>query len=204
MSLSHFFTVGRLIKLMILGGLIAIFIVIVQSCTSAQDASTKPSQLGLAQYSKGTLKRLEVRPAPPAQPVLTFTQPNGQEMRLSDYRGKYVLLNVWATWCAPCIIEMPMLNDLQAARKGDDFEVITISIDRNAQEAQAFLKENNLSELPAWHDGSYALPAKVGARGLPVSIFYNPDGLEIARVSGEVDWTSDEANALVDAVLKKD
>ena len=191
-----------MIRLMTLGGLVAMFVVVVQFCTSAESVSTQPSEYGLAQYSKGSLKRLEVREAPPPQPDLIFSGPDGTEMTLSDYKGKYVLLNVWATWCAPCIIEMPMLNELQVTRGGDDFEVVTISIDRQAEDAQKFLLENNMSSLPAWHDGSYALPAKVGARGLPVSIFYNPKGREIVRVSGEVDWTSDEANALIDKILE--
>ena len=202
MSVSRFFTLSRLIRLMVFGGVVAMFVVIVQSCTSAQNNTTNPSEYGLAQYSKGSLKRLEVRAAPPQQPRLTFTGPGGREMTLSDYKGKVVLLNVWATWCAPCIIEMPMLNELQGTRGGDDFEVVTVSIDRIAEDAQKFLNENTLSSLLPWHDSSYALPAKVGAHGLPVSIFYDRQGLEIARVSGEVDWTSREANALIDQLLK--
>ena len=202
MSVSRFFTLGRLIRLMILGGLVATFVVIVQSCTSADKAAVQSSDMGLAQYSKGSLKRLEVRQAPPEQPSLIFSGPDGAEMSLADYKGKVILLNVWATWCAPCIVEMPMLNQLQAVRGGDNFEVVTISIDRIAQDAEKFLEENQLTFLPAWHDKSYALPAKVGAQGLPVSIFYNRKGQEIARVSGEVDWTGSDAKALIDAILK--
>lgn len=194
MSMSRFFTLSTLIRVMILGGLVAMFVVIVQSCQSPE--------YGLMQYSKGDLKRLEVKEAPPAQSPLTFTGENGAEMTLKDYRGKLVLLNVWATWCAPCIIEMPMLNDLQGRRGGDDFQVVTISVDRIKEEPAAFMAENNLTHLTPWHDGSFSLPAKVGARGLPISIFYDKKGREVARISGEVDWTGKDAQALIDILLQ--
>lgn len=203
MSLSRFFTVGGLIRLMIIGGFVAMFLVVVQSCTSERNPAVNSSDVGLAQYSKGTLKRLEIRDAPPAQPNMSFAGPDGREMTLSDYKGKVILLNVWATWCAPCIVEMPMLNELQAARGGDEFEVVTVSVDRIAEDAEKFMTDNNLSMLTPWYDKSYALPAKVGARGLPVSIFYNRKGQEIARVPGEVDWTRPEVSALIDKILEK-
>ncbi len=175
---------------MLVGALVFILVVIVQSCQSPKT--------GLDAFSKGSLKRLEVRGDPPPQPRMTFSGPDGTEMSLSDYRGKLVLLNVWATWCAPCIIEMPMLNALQAERGGDDFQVVTVSIDRQAVDAEQFFGANGITYLDAWHDGSYSLAAKVSAPGLPVSIFYSPSGRELARVAGEVDWTSPEARALVD------
>ncbi len=190
MLASKLLTLGNIIRIMVIGGLVAILLVIVQSCQ-------KP-ETGLDQFSKGSLKRLEQKEVPPVQPSLVFTGENGAQMSLKDYRGKLVLLNVWATWCPPCIIEMPMLNELQDMRGGDDFQVITISIDRQQAEAAEFFEKNELDALSPWHDSSYSLAAKVGAPGLPVSIFYSKHGREIARVTGELDWTSPEALALID------
>ncbi len=194
MLASKIFSLGSAIRIMIIGALVAMIVVIVQSCQSPDT--------GLDQFSKGALKRLEAKEAPPVQPSMVFTGANGEEMSLQDYRGKLVLLNVWATWCAPCIIEMPMLNDLQADLGGDDFQVVTVSIDRQQPEAAAFFEKNNLDHLAPWHDGSYSLAAKVGAPGLPVSIFYNERGREVARVAGEVDWNAKEARAFIKHLLE--
>jgi len=190
MSNSSFFSLANAIRLMLIGGLVAVFLVFVQSC--------QQPKTGLDLFAKDSLKKLTVLEAPPAQPIMTFSSSDGTSMRLSDYRGKVILVNVWATWCAPCIAEMPTLNGLQAQKGGGGFEVVTISLDRTAEEAEIWLKENNIDNLPAWHDGTFGLNAKLLLPGLPTSIFYNRTGLEIARIPGEVDWTSAEALALVD------
>lgn len=179
---------------MLLGGLVAIIAVIVQSC--------QPAKTGLDRFAKGPLKRLEIIEFAPLQPTLTFKMANDHSMTLSDYRGKLVLLNVWATWCPPCVVEMPMLDELQATRGGEDFQVVTVSTDRIQSEPRDFFLQNGLTHLTPWHDGTYALPAKVAAAGLPVSIFYDTNGREVARISGEVDWTSREAHALIDYLLE--
>lgn len=180
---------------MLLGALVAMIVIVVQSCQTPETDITR--------FAKGSLKRLHVKEAPPPQPKLTFKGPDGADMTLADYKGQVVLLNVWATWCAPCIIEMPMLDELQAERGGDDFQVVTISVDRTAYDPDKFFKDNDLTHLTPWHDSTYSLPPKVSAPGLPVSIFYSRTGREIARVSGEVDWTSDEALKFIDYVLER-
>jgi len=190
MSLSSFFSVANAIRLMLFVGLLAVFLVIVQSCSQPKT--------GLDLYAKDTLKKLTVLETPPVQPSMIFKSPDGVEMRLADYQGKVILVNIWATWCAPCIAEMPMLDELQAQKGGADFEVVTISLDRTAEEAQAWFKKNGINNLPLWHDSSYAVSSKLELPGLPTSIFYNRQGREIARIPGEVDWTSKEALALVD------
>ena len=194
MSLSSFFSVANAIRLMLVVGVVAVFLVVVQSCSQPKT--------GLDLFAKGSLKKLTALENPPAQPNMVFTSPNGTEMRLSDYKGKVILVNIWATWCAPCIAEMPMLNDLQVARGGANFEVVTISLDRTAAEAEAWLRKNKIDNLPIWHDGTYNVSAKLVLPGLPTSIFYNKSGREIARIPGEVDWTSEEALALVDYLVE--
>jgi len=119
-------------------------------------------------------------------------------MRLSEYKGKVILVNIWATWCAPCIAEMPMLDDLQAEKGSNSFEVVTISLDRMPEEAAIWFDKNGIDNLPLWHDRTYGISGKLNLPGLPTSIFYNRQGREIARIPGEVDWSSAEALALVD------
>jgi len=123
-------------------------------------------------------------------------------MRLSDYHGKVVLLNVWATWCAPCIAEMPSLDALEAQMGGADFAVIPISLDRRASDIPAFFDRAEIKNLPAWHDGSFGLNGALALPGLPTSIFYDRRGREIARIPGEVVWDSPEALALVAHLLE--
>ena len=171
-------------------GLLAILLVIVQSCSQPKT--------GLDLFAKDSLKKLTVLESPPTQPKMTFTDSVGNAMQLPDYHGKVILLNVWATWCAPCIAEMPMLDALQAKRGGTDFEVVTVSLDRTAAEAAMFFRDNNIDNLESWHDGTFSLSSKLTLPGLPTSVLYDRNGRETARVSGEVDWTSDEALALID------
>jgi thiol-disulfide isomerase/thioredoxin len=179
---------------MLVVGVVAVFLVVVQSCSQPKT--------GLDLFAKGSLKKLTALENPPVQPNMVFTSPDGSEMRLSDYKGKVILVNIWATWCAPCIAEMPMLDELQVKRGGSDFEVVTISLARTAAEAEAWLRKNKIDNLPIWHDGTYNVSAKLALPGLPTSIFYNKDGREIARIPGEVDWTSEEALALVDYLVE--
>jgi len=177
-----------------MGGAFAVLLVIAQSCSVPKT--------GLDLFAKDSLKKLTVLESPPAQPQMAFAGPHGQTMQLGDYRGKVILLNVWATWCAPCIAEMPTLNELQSERGGANFEVVTVSLDRTAQEAAMFFKDNQISELKNWHDGTFSLSSKLLLPGLPTSIFYDRKGREVARLSGEADWTSPEALALIDELTE--
>jgi len=190
MSVSSIFSVANAIRLMLVVGVVAVFLVVVQSCSQPKT--------GLDLFAKGSLKKLTALESPPIQPNMIFTAPEGTEMRLSDYKGKVILVNIWATWCAPCIAEMPMLDELQVKKGSDRFEVVTISLDRTPEEAAQWLDKNGIKNLPRWHDSTYGVSAKLKLPGLPTSIFYNKQGREIARIPGEVDWTSEEALALVD------
>ena len=192
---SKLVTLGNAIRLMVLIGCVAFFAVIVQSC--------QPIKTDLDLYSQKTLKRLTQLEAPPPQPTMAFETFDGQTIQLSDYRGKVVLLNVWATWCAPCLKEMPSLSRLQTLRGSDAFEVVTISLDRTAVEASDWLADKDITNLTPWHDKSYGLNVAVEARGLPITIIYNRQGREIARLAGDAEWDTPEALALVDYVVGK-
>ena len=190
MSLSSFFSVANAIRLMLIVGVLAVLMVIVQSCSQPKT--------GLDLFAKDSLKKLTSLETPPVQPSMVFKDPDGTKMRLSDYKGKVILVNIWATWCAPCIAEMPMLDELQAKKGSANFEVVTISLDRTPEEASQWFEKNGIKNLPLWHDSTYGVSGKLALPGLPTSIFYNSGGREIARIPGEVDWTSEEALALVD------
>jgi len=179
------------IKALLLIGVLAIVSVGVKSCQ-------KPAS-GVEAYATGSLQRLAALEDPPVQPNLTFLTASGEQMRLEDYQGKTVLLNVWASWCAPCIAELPTLEALAQSR--DDIEVVTISLDRTPEEAAAFIEREGL-DLPAWWDGSFSLSGKLLAPGLPITVIYNEGGREVARLAGEAEWDSAEANALMDYVVE--
>jgi thiol-disulfide isomerase/thioredoxin len=121
---------------------------------------------------------------------------------LADYRGKYVLLNFWATWCAPCRKEMPMLSELQAEFGGDDFEVVTLATGRNNPAAiMKFFDDIGVDNLPRHQDPKQKLAAKMGVFGLPNTVLIDPEGREIARLIGEADWSSDSAKAIIKALM---
>lgn len=188
MSDARMFSLGNAIRLMILLGLVTVFVVIVQSCQKPKNA--------LSDYKTGVLSKLWVLENPPAQPTTIFATIDEETMQLSDYHGKVVLLNVWATWCPPCVAEMPMLDQLQSEMAGDDFEVVTISLDRHPQEPKDFFKEHLITGLTPWH-GSIGVATSLRAPGLPVSIFYTRQGREVARITGEVDWTQPEVKNMI-------
>ena len=180
---------------MLLIGLVTVLVVILQSCQGPKSP--------LDRYSVASLKKLTVLEAAPPQPSMVFKDADGEPMRLTAYRGQVVLVNVWATWCPPCIAEMPSLNTLQETKGGADFQVITISLDRTAAEAKAWLDKKNLTALRSWHDGTYQLNGAAQLPGLPTSILYDRAGNEVARIPGEVDWASSEAANLVDFLVSQ-
>lgn len=202
-----FLSLSNAIKLMIAIGVIAVFALAVQSCQSKKSDDiirVSEKNLEIANFRRGSLKALKTLDAPPVQPMTTFTNASGQAMNLSEFNGKYVLLNVWATWCPPCVVEMPSLNALAAQYSGDDFAVLTISMDQTDDAIDGFFEKNALTALTRWRDPDLNLASKLKARGLPITIIYNPAGDEIARVSGEADWMSEEAQALIREILGRD
>lgn len=141
-----------------------------------------------------------------ARPVveLSFTDPDGKSLGLAAERGRFVLLNFWATWCAPCVKELPALDRLQQALGGERFRVVTVSLDRGgAREVVPFLAERNVPNLPRYLDPKGTAFAAFTLRGLPTTILLAPDGSEIGRIEGDVDWDAKEARALLAYYLEK-
>lgn len=138
---------------------------------------------------------------------LTFDGPDGNPVRIGDFEDRTILLNLWATWCAPCRKEMPALDKLQAEMGSGDFKVVAVNLDRGGPgKPKAFWKEIGVSRLDYYSDASNGLlkdlKAKARATGLPTTILVGPSGCEIGTMYGPAEWASDEAKALLTAAMK--
>jgi thiol-disulfide isomerase/thioredoxin len=132
-----------------------------------------------------------------AAPQIEFQDPDGETVTLASFEGKPVLLNFWATWCGPCVKEMPTLDRL-AARQGGRLQVIALSQDDGGREkVDAFMAKAKLSAIEPYTDSKLAAMGALGVEVLPTTILFDAKGLEIWRVTGELDWTSPKAAALV-------
>lgn len=170
----------------------------------AQSSTKTPPTVPVATPAaavKPMSEKLTMATGPVQSPDYTFFDSSGKPMKIADLKGKVVVLNIWATWCAPCVAEMPTLAKLQAAYAGKDVEVVTVSIDSETSATKARLFIARHDPLKFYHDREMKLPFKVNAPGAPTTVIYGRDGLEKARVAGEADWSGPEARALVDKVL---
>ncbi len=165
--------------------------------------ASKPEREGYARFARGPLRTLTVSAAPAPQTAHEFIDAAGRARTLAAFRGDVVLLNVWATWCGPCRMEMPTLAALQRRFGARGLRVVAVSIDRPTQRdaAQALLAELSGGALDFYIDPLSSLAFAVRAPGLPTTILYGRDGRELARLAGGADWASPEAAALVEAAL---
>ncbi len=150
----------------------------------------------------GDMKKLVIYEAPLALPDIGFTGESGTETSLADYRGKVVLLNFWATWCAPCRAEMPELAALQDTLGGSDFQVVTLATGRNPPpKIDRFFSEIGVTNLPKHRDEKQVLARAMGVAGLPVSVLIDRDGQEVGRLIGEANWNAPEAQTMIRALI---
>ncbi len=149
------------------------------------------------------MRKLILHAEPARGSDVPFEAADGSALTLANYEGRWVLLNFWATWCAPCRVEMPQLAALQADMGGAAFEVVTVAVGRNAPQAmQAFFDEIGVENLPLHKDPRQALARDMGVLGLPVTVLLNPAGQEVARLQGEADWAGEDARALIAALIE--
>lgn len=148
--------------------------------------------------------RLRVRDAPLAVPDLAFQDRDGLPLTLADFRGKTVLLNIWATWCIPCREEMPALDRLQAGLGGDAFQVVALSIDRGGTQAvQRFYAETGVTHLGIFTGSAGRILHDLVIVGLPLTLLVDAEGREIARAIGPIDWDDPEIIEFIQTRLKE-
>ncbi|MFA9474232.1 MAG: TlpA family protein disulfide reductase [Filomicrobium sp.] len=156
-----------------------------------------------ADNSKSGLLAFVRKPQPTAMPEFRFTDADGKEMTLADFKGKTVLLNLWATWCGPCREEMPGLDRLQAELGGDNFEVVALSLDRGGIEAsQRFLDQIKVKSLATYVDATGKASKPLRVIGMPTTLLIDADGLEVGRLIGPAEWDSTAAKKLIEATLR--
>ncbi len=177
--------------------------------TSAQSCSIALEAAEAAQpFATGEVAAFLPAKQPLDLTALTFQGPNGQPVTMADFKDRTVLLNLWATWCAPCRKEMPALNDLEVALGSDEFEVVAVSLDRGGPaKPKGFLDEIGVDRLTFYQDSSNGLLKDLRqvarATGLPTTILIGPEGCEIGTMYGPAEWASGEAKALINSVMGK-
>ncbi|MGH1367857.1 MAG: TlpA disulfide reductase family protein [Maritimibacter sp.] len=158
----------------------------------------------LAALRDGDMKKLVLHSTPKAVSTVAFTDPDGGTHSLADYEGKIVLLNFWATWCAPCREEMPALEALSRSLGGDDFAVVPIATGRNPiPGVRRFFEEIGVDSLPILLDPKSKLAREMGVMALPVTLILDREGREIARLMGDADWNSESARAIMSALMSQ-
>ena len=187
----------------VFGGAAVLYIIVQASTKSGAERAAPAAAQSAATAGKGLTEKLTRPAAPTPSPDYVFYDEAGKPVKIADLKGKVVVMNVWATWCAPCKVEMPTLAKLQAAYAGKPVEVVTVSIDsvEDATKARLFIAQND--PLKFYHDREAKIPwaLKPAALGAPTTVIYGKDGLERARIAGEADWSGPEARALVDEAL---
>ncbi|MDW4499038.1 TlpA disulfide reductase family protein [Sulfitobacter sp. D35] len=158
----------------------------------------------VAMLRDGDMRKLIIHDTPEAVSDAEFEREDkGGEMTLDAFRGKHILVNFWATWCAPCRKEMPQLSALQKEFGGDNFEVVTIATGRNSPQGIAkFFQETGVNNLPRHMDPKQKLASQMGVFGLPITVIIDPEGREIARLRGDADWASDSARAIISELIR--
>lgn len=152
--------------------------------------------------STGAMTAFVVKPKREPVADVSFEDGEGKELTLAGWKGRVVLLNLWATWCAPCRKEMPELNALQEKLGGEDFEVVALSVDRKGAEASGkFLEEVGATALKLYVDPTSKALHELKAPGLPATLLIDREGREIGRLVGPADWASPEAVKLVETAI---
>jgi thiol-disulfide isomerase/thioredoxin len=175
------------------------------------DKACRPA-VALAQkldaLTRGEVAAVNVAKSPLKVPDLTFASADGKPLSLADWRGKTVLLNLWATWCVPCRQEMPTLDALEQKLGGPNFQVVAVNIDtRDPEKPKAFLKDVGATHLAYYADASAKsfqdLKSIGRAFGMPTTLLIDPHGCELGTIAGPADWASPDAVKLIQAALGK-
>jgi thiol-disulfide isomerase/thioredoxin len=163
---------------------------------SGEKAQPQASTSAAGARSEGLTGVLDRSHKGSALPDFTLADPSGGKLRLTDLKGKPALINLWATWCAPCVAELPTLNAI-SNRADMNLRVVTVSQDSTTDKVQPFLDSKGFAQLPAWLDPKNDLAFHYEANTLPTTILYDAQGKEVWRYVGGHDWSSAEAAKLL-------
>ena len=172
----------------------------------ASCAASAPVLERLRPLARGEVAALEVSRQPLAAPAVSFTGPDGSPRDLATFRGRTVLLNLWATWCEPCKREMPALDRLQAELGGERFEVVAVNIDtRNLERPRTWLDQAGIRNLAYYTDKEAKIFQHLRgaglAEGMPTTLLIDGRGCRLGRLSGPAEWASPDSLALIKAAL---
>lgn len=145
----------------------------------------------------GSIAKFRLFNRPQALPGLNISDEAGNAVDIKAFRGRVVLLNLWATWCKPCIEEMPSLDALQARAGGAEFEVLPLSLDRNAGVVQQFLRKHDLQHLQVYLDPKGHAVGDLNLKGLPTSFLIDHQGRAVGEFVGDTDWNTPEVIKLI-------
>ncbi|GEP09543.1 thiol:disulfide interchange protein TlpA [Methylobacterium gnaphalii] len=170
-------------------------------CASASSTVSR-----IAPLSRGEVAALDTKGEPKTAASLHFKRPDGTDTDLAALKGKALLVNLWATWCAPCKAEMPALDRLQAEFGGARFQVVTINVEtRNLDKPRKWLADNGIKALAYYGDpAGKVLPAvqqQTGSTGLPTTMLIDADGCEVGVMKGPAEWASDDGKTLIRALI---
>ncbi|MDI6027735.1 TlpA disulfide reductase family protein [Corticibacterium sp. UT-5YL-CI-8] len=162
----------------------------------------------VAAAAKGEVAAMLPADPPVSLASLAFNGPDGKPMTVADHGGRTLLVNLWATWCAPCRAEMPALDKLESEMGGESFEVVAINVDTGDDaKPKKFLQETNVAALGFYRDSTMKvfndLKGRGLALGLPVTLLIDKDGCLISHMNGPAEWASADARALVETALAK-
>jgi thiol-disulfide isomerase/thioredoxin len=190
----------------VVAGLAAVYGIGAMQRNPADPACRSSTELTrrLEPLARGEVAAIRIATSPARLPDLAFTDASGKPVTLTDFRGRTVLLNLWATWCVPCRKEMPALDALQAKLGGDAFQVVAVNIDtRNLDKPKAWLDEVGIKRLGYYADPSAKafqdLKAIGKALGMPTTLLIDPNGCELGVLAGPAEWASEDAIKLIGA-----
>ncbi len=176
--------------------------VLALSLVAPAHALTAQERAAIEAARAGEMTKLNVGESPRARFETPFVDAAGDEVRFDDFAGKVVLVNFWATWCPPCLKEMPSLDRLAGAMEGDDFAVVAISADRgDIDKPRTWLAENDIAHLRLYHDARQKLSREAAVVGMPTTLLLDRQGREVARLLGDAEWDGPEARAVIDALI---